>query len=606
MSGVGITGLIEPLNGGSFPVFEDINGLGGMRVVSDNTQRNAIPANFKKEGMLVYSKLTKAIYGLKADLATWVLVTTLGLGTQAAWSIDTTTGNDSNSGLPGSPLATAEEFSARISPGGARLILQQVTTATFGTGSYGQVDVTIDWFKGAAAFTHEFIIAGNVSSTANILLSAVVAQAPATRVRGELTTLAGTFVAGQRIRVTSGTRAGSLSYSTGLHSGASNTYVGPWLRYVDGSTTAPSVGDNVVVDTLNTTIAQVSVNVYGAGNAHVKDFICTNSIELNDNNGAAGGSTTGGSGFVDGCQLASAYLFSNAGAYLWSCRITTFGRIRSGNWKIDGSAVQGILYVFPYSSCALDDLGNVFDGGTFVLGGTSTSNQLGPASCRVSGAVEFCNGIAASAIRVSTGSQFQAATTIWSGSAAGAAYTTGIQVDAGALYTTAVGFGTSLSITCTNAFNIAGELIPLFSQGPIYNWQMQCGAIASGVIGPVQNAQLNLQTQVANIGATNLFPAFPAGGMYLLLMSLSCLNFDAAEIGAPLVTVSWSDDSGVTQTETLTIPLTVRGSARKVQAMQINHAGNTNATYTVTGIVTIGAANYNLEIECRRMVFSQT
>ena len=58
MSGVGITGLIEPLNGGSFPVFEDINGLGGFRAVLNVAARNAIPANFRKIGMVVADQTT--------------------------------------------------------------------------------------------------------------------------------------------------------------------------------------------------------------------------------------------------------------------------------------------------------------------------------------------------------------------------------------------------------------------------------------------------------------------------------------------------------------------------------------------------------------------
>ncbi len=62
MSGVGITGLIEPLNGGSFPVFEDINGLGGFRAVADATARLAIPANFKKIGMQVAEQSTGLVY----------------------------------------------------------------------------------------------------------------------------------------------------------------------------------------------------------------------------------------------------------------------------------------------------------------------------------------------------------------------------------------------------------------------------------------------------------------------------------------------------------------------------------------------------------------
>lgn len=52
-SGVQITGLIKPLNNGSFPVFEDTDGLGGWRAVPNVAARDAIPANYRKIGMVV-------------------------------------------------------------------------------------------------------------------------------------------------------------------------------------------------------------------------------------------------------------------------------------------------------------------------------------------------------------------------------------------------------------------------------------------------------------------------------------------------------------------------------------------------------------------------
>lgn len=75
MSGVGITGLIEPLNGGSFPVFEDINGLGGYRVVADTPARDAIPANSRKLDMLVTTQDSGLRYRLVGGLlnANWQL-----------------------------------------------------------------------------------------------------------------------------------------------------------------------------------------------------------------------------------------------------------------------------------------------------------------------------------------------------------------------------------------------------------------------------------------------------------------------------------------------------------------------------------------------------
>lgn len=55
MSGVGITGQIKPLNGGTFSVFEDTDGYGGYRCVADLTARDAIPTTglFRKVGMVV-------------------------------------------------------------------------------------------------------------------------------------------------------------------------------------------------------------------------------------------------------------------------------------------------------------------------------------------------------------------------------------------------------------------------------------------------------------------------------------------------------------------------------------------------------------------------
>jgi hypothetical protein len=83
MSGVGLTGLIKPLNGGSFPVFEDIDGLGGFRVVVDTTARDAIPPNYRKVGMVVTTSVSNNQYQLQGGIlnANWVQ---LNFGTQGA------------------------------------------------------------------------------------------------------------------------------------------------------------------------------------------------------------------------------------------------------------------------------------------------------------------------------------------------------------------------------------------------------------------------------------------------------------------------------------------------------------------------------------------
>lgn len=69
MSGVGLTGEIVPLNGGAFPVFEDINGKGGARTVPDAAARDAIPANSRKVGMQVTLQDTGVTYQLVGGIA---------------------------------------------------------------------------------------------------------------------------------------------------------------------------------------------------------------------------------------------------------------------------------------------------------------------------------------------------------------------------------------------------------------------------------------------------------------------------------------------------------------------------------------------------------
>lgn len=73
-SGVQITGLIKPLNGGSFPVWEDIDGLGGWRSVADITDRDAIPANYRKIGMVVVDETTGIAWQLSGGItnADWI------------------------------------------------------------------------------------------------------------------------------------------------------------------------------------------------------------------------------------------------------------------------------------------------------------------------------------------------------------------------------------------------------------------------------------------------------------------------------------------------------------------------------------------------------
>ncbi len=65
-----ITGLFKP--GGNFPLIEDIDILGGFRVVDKTTDRDNINDLNKKAGMITYVKEEGKFYQLEDDLTNWV------------------------------------------------------------------------------------------------------------------------------------------------------------------------------------------------------------------------------------------------------------------------------------------------------------------------------------------------------------------------------------------------------------------------------------------------------------------------------------------------------------------------------------------------------
>ena len=88
---------IVPKNNGAFALIDDTNIRGGFRIVSNLTERNAIPSDKRKEGMRVFCISTDTVYSLQADLIGWAVDATTSANLQAAYNagaqINTTTGN---------------------------------------------------------------------------------------------------------------------------------------------------------------------------------------------------------------------------------------------------------------------------------------------------------------------------------------------------------------------------------------------------------------------------------------------------------------------------------------------------------------------------------
>src|SRR6478609_271030 len=205
-----------------------IGGDSSFMIVADNTARNAIPSGARREGMLVYSKLTKVYYSLNSDLTTWTFFSAShSLALQTDWYINASTGNDNNDGKVGNPLATVEELTARLNPNGAKLVLSQNTTIHITTDTYNFFDINLDIPIGS---NYIFKVLCDYTSSAPITLSGVTnTVGSATPTRGSIQTAAGTFVDKARIRSTSGAAAGAITYVTGLTS-STNAFVKTWFQ----------------------------------------------------------------------------------------------------------------------------------------------------------------------------------------------------------------------------------------------------------------------------------------------------------------------------------------------------------------------------------------
>jgi hypothetical protein len=73
-----VTGTLAPSAGdNTFPILEDVNFLGGLRAVADHTDRDAISALDRKQGMQVVTNNDGVTWSLGSDLTTWTQVSQL-------------------------------------------------------------------------------------------------------------------------------------------------------------------------------------------------------------------------------------------------------------------------------------------------------------------------------------------------------------------------------------------------------------------------------------------------------------------------------------------------------------------------------------------------
>jgi len=626
MSGVGVSGLIANLPGTitPYPTQDPNLEKGGYRNdVATIAARNAIPANFRTEGMQVYVRSTKCIYALLPDLTTWSApIANVNLGAQATWFInpDNSTGlaSDQNDGLTAlTPLLTYAEYQGRCFPGGQRLYLKNATTTITILAATAQSISTMFYNFGADPALPGVVatvnIVGSFTSTAAMTLNGVTQINAATNTRGQLSTTGGAFTNDERIRVTSGTANGAICYAMGLAS-ATNAYIS--APCVDETTVLayPSNGDTVVVDTLLQQVNRFELHAGNEVRVRVKDLKITRAMLFGCDLPLY---TGGGSGIImQNCVATSTGGTWTApfGASYINCRVqrtsrTAFVGGGSGNMFLNQN-VQGVMSL---SQGAHTVYSIWINGGNVLAGSHDNFTHLGMgAICKVwlapaqvtagsLGSLEAENGpgplgATTAAFTICPGTvvendSFQSE--LWGVSGG---YTIGLQIIALAwLWFSAdplqaiVAF---IKITATNAMRICGVD---FAQttSPIAFKQLAGGiAVQPQPNAPQVETYVNRTGLTAAVGVTGLLGAAVARkGTYRVRGYIAPTVAGAA--GTLTLNAIYTDEAGATITQAIcSINNTVLSGAGGSIEAECN--GTTAVSYSVTGFS--AGLTYNVRV----------
>jgi len=392
MAGVGLTGKIVPLNGGNFPVWEDINGQGGWRTVPTIAARNALVTagpQFLKRGMVAFVESTQCAYLLNVDLATWsFLLPSPALQLQAAWEINQATGSDDNTGLPGSPLATTEELCRRLCPRGQVWTLAQNTTITISPGNYGAIDLTYTHAEPLLNLTMRIV--GVLASSTPDLITSIVDTTPATQ--GRITLQSGAaLTARSRIRVTAGPSIGAITYGVGPLNAPNDTFIKTWFPNTAAALNNVVVTNDtpVAIDVLGVTVQRCTLRPLTRASGvitEVRDLILPgNATMINPQN------NTNAAAF--GCRISGG---RGAGNYrLINCQFTGtvlyVGQVGAGTPTIAGCCFSQALF-FTDIAVAVNTA-CCFDASQVQIGGNGLFGAAGTATLQ-----EWSNGAGLTAI----------------------------------------------------------------------------------------------------------------------------------------------------------------------------------------------------------------
>jgi hypothetical protein len=518
------------------------------------------------------------------------------LRTVANWYVNLASGNDASDGQdPARPFRTLEKMAQTLCPNGAQFRLTQNVTVNV-QDTVAQTYGSTFWNIDRNGFT--FTLLGTVSASAAILLATVTNTNAATATRGRLTTAtAGAFTGAalQRLRATTGTHAGAISFCNGTTSGT-DVFCQEWLTAA-GAVTTVAAGDNIVRDTLLTSVGQLDVLLAGLGSFVVQDMITVGGIACY---GANFSTATVGSPLFYGCELGPAAGGAGTGFYVgsmaWrSCRVTNVNATHfQGSLSKNGCSLQAPLALTLGSvttvkaGCAVD-----LSRG-WVL--TQLSNLTFAANC------EFENGTSGSAFVVGEGCSVECSSglqlRLWG---VAGAYSTPISItNAGRFdqnqFVVSIPGNTALTnrAVAANVGAAVAGLLLAYDELPIVSGSASYGVNFQNWI----KARFVLEAQTAAIATNAFFPAaqpIPPKGLYRVTMHL--VN-NAGTSGNLVLTVTGADRIG---TYSQTATLAILGTSRLDTSLQVKTDGVNPFNWGLALDTVVGTPGYDIELVAERI-----
>lgn len=311
--------------------------------------------------MPLYPSYSKAIYGYPANPAL-----------QSEWYVDASSGNNLGSGKADSPLKDLEELERRIFPNGTRLMLSAacpLVTIYIAAGTY------IRGFFGADS-ADEGSIQGNYyelrivcakTNSASMVLSAAINPVAPT-VRGEITTLAGSFTYRKRLRIVTGASAGAVGYSTGLNAGPLNSYLsGLVLPQFAGFHifSGANIGDTVQEETPTVLIRRAEFNAGSMVRITIENAQIIRAT-VNGSCSATPSGDAGGNVTFSACTAIgnfSIWQCNAGGANMFGCNISNATVFQGFGWLFWGCVNQGLMGI---SNGSISSYGFCIDGGQLI------------------------------------------------------------------------------------------------------------------------------------------------------------------------------------------------------------------------------------------------